>query len=93
MSLLMILSILQQYLLYISTLPHLPFKVSTCHHFGLDPPSPPKRQQCQHIGSDPTPPKQTDVILERSLTAIIPQKKLILVDIFSRYYDQNTFHF
>ena len=30
----------------------LPFKVSACHHFGLDPPPPPKRHQCQHFGSD-----------------------------------------
>ena len=53
--------------------------------FGLDPP-PPKRQQCQHIGSDPTPPKQTDVILECSLTAVSPQNK---VD-FGRYFFLHT---
>ena len=34
------------------------------------------------------PPKQTDVIVERAL-----KTKLILVDIYKRYYDQNTFHF
>ena len=36
-SLLIISSILQQHLLYVSTLPPLPFKVSARHHFGLDP--------------------------------------------------------
>ena len=34
----MILSILQQSLLYVSTLPPFPFKVSACHHFDSDPP-------------------------------------------------------
>ena len=52
-SLLTISSILQQYLLYVSTISPLPFKVSACQHFGLDP--------------HPTPPKHADVILERSL--------------------------
>ena len=37
-SLLTISSILQQYLLYVSTISPLPFKVSACQHFGLDPP-------------------------------------------------------
>ena len=35
-SLLTISSILQQYLLYVSTISPLPFKVSACQHFGLD---------------------------------------------------------
>ena len=39
-SLLTISSILQQYLLYVSTISPLPFKVSACQHFGLDPPHP-----------------------------------------------------
>ena len=47
--LLIISSILQQYLLYVSTLPPLPFKVSACHNFGLYPPTPKNRQQCQQF--------------------------------------------
>ena len=35
--LLIVSSILQQYLLYVSTLLPLPFKVSACQPFGLDP--------------------------------------------------------
>ena len=68
MSLLIISSILQQSLLYVSTLPPLPFKASTSQHFSLDPP-PPSTASAESAFLLRSPPhKYADVILERSLS-------------------------
>ena len=77
--LLLISSILQQYLLYVSTLPPPPFKVSACQHFGFDPPPPLQSVSSVSIlAQTPHPPKPADVILECSLNngnGVIPSLK------------------
>ena len=55
-------------MLYISTLPPLPFKVSACQHFGLDPPTPSKASAAPAFLL--SPPKRTVVILDHSLNPI-----------------------
>ena len=64
-------SILQQYLLYVSTLTPFPFKVSACQHFGLEPCTPSKVSAVSIFWLKPPtspPPKHADIILEHSLT-------------------------
>ena len=62
-SLFIIVSVLQQYLIYVSTLPPLNFKVSTSHHLAK---TPHPLQSVSSLAKAP-PPKQADVILERSV--------------------------
>ena len=71
-SLMIILRISQQYLLYVLTLPPFPFKVSACQHFSLDPPIPFQSASSVSILAHNTlpPPKRADVIFECSLTLI-----------------------
>ena len=71
-SLMLISNILQQYLIYFLTLPHLPFIVSSCQHFESDPPIPLQSVSSVSIlAQTPHPPKPADVILERSLIGIV----------------------
>ena len=77
-SLLIISSILQQYLLYVSTLPTLPFKVSACQHFCLDPPPKHHKYHLAHIRANKNITKNNSFLKSVGIRGITPLEWLDL---------------